>query len=118
MSATIARSVYGGPHDETALLSLRFERGATAQMCSSVLWDAPKSLEVFGTRGHAFLVDTLGPHGGGRIFTHVGELEFEQTSPYVGQVEDFVAAVRENRPPEVDGEEGLRNIELMAHAVA
>ncbi|NKC11163.1 MAG: hypothetical protein GKR94_02835 [Gammaproteobacteria bacterium] len=117
MSSTIARNVFKGPRDETALLGFRFENGATAQLCSSVLWDAPKRMEVYGTRGYALLDDTLGLHGRGRIFTHEGPLQFEPCNPYVGEIEDFVAAVRENRPPEVDGEEGLRNVELLLHAV-
>ncbi|MBT6274924.1 MAG: Gfo/Idh/MocA family oxidoreductase [Chromatiales bacterium] len=118
MSSTISKSVFKGPHDETALLGLRFENGATAQLCSSVLWDAPKRMEVYGTRGFAYLEDTLGPHGRGRVTTHEGPLEFEPRDPYIGEIEDFVGAIRENRPPEVDGEEGMRNVELLSHAVA
>ena len=61
--------------------------------------------------------ETLGPHGAGTITTHEGPLEFQVGNPYVGELEDFVGAIRENRPPEVDGEEGMRNVELMVHAV-
>ena len=116
MSATIGRERFKGPHDETALLNFRFESGATAQLCSSVLWDAPKRMEVYGSSG-CLMEETLGPHGAGTITTHEGPLEFQVGNPYVGEVEDFVGAIRENRPPEVDGEEGMRNVELMVHAV-
>ena len=117
MSATIGRERFKGPHDETALLNFRFESGATAQLCSSVLWDAPKRMEVYGSSGYALMEETLGPHGAGTITTHEGPLEFQVGNPYVGELEDFVGAIRENRPPEVDGEEGMRNVELMVHAV-
>jgi predicted dehydrogenase len=37
-------------------------------------------------------------------------------SPYLGELEDFVAAVNNNRDPEVPGEEGLRNVEILVSA--
>ena len=37
-------------------------------------------------------------------------------NPYVGEIADFVAAIRDGRPPEVDGAEGLRNVELLCEA--
>ena len=117
MSSLIGRHHFAGPHDETAILGFRFENGATAELCSSVLFDAPKRMEVYGTKGYARFEDTLGPHGAGRIETQTGPLHFSVGNPYKGEVEDFVAAIRENRPPEVDGEEGKRNVELMSRAV-
>lgn len=61
--------------------------------------------------------DTLGAQGAGRIETHKGPLAFEAGNPYQGEIEDFVGAIRENRLPEVDGEEGMRNVALMLRAV-
>ena len=81
-----------------------------------VVWCATR-VEVYGTKGWARFEDTLGPHGAGRIETQRGPLAFEVGNPYQGEIEDFVAAIRENRPPEVDGEEGMRNVELMSRAV-
>lgn len=117
MSTLITREHFGGPHDETAILGFRFENGATAELCSSVLFDAPKRMEVYATKGYIRFEDTLGPHGGGRIETQQGPMQFTTANLYVDEVEDFVAAIRENRPPEVDGEEGKRNVELMLRAV-
>jgi predicted dehydrogenase len=117
MTSVISRGRFAGPHDETAILAFRFESGATAELCSSVLFGAPQRMEVYGAKGYARFEDTLGPHGGGRIETHKGPLGFEVRNPYQGEIEDFVAAIRENRAPEVDGEEGMRNVELMLRAV-
>ena len=114
----ITRSVYGGPHDETALLALEFESGATAEICSSVLFDAPKRMEVYGSDGYALFDDTMGRFGRGRIVTHEGEHAFEPLDPYTGEIEDFAAAVREDRDPEVNGEEGARNVALLEEAIA
>ena len=118
LTPVITRNVCGGPHDETALLALEFESGATAEICTSVLFDAPKRMEVYGSEGHALFENTLGRYGTGRILTHEGEHAFEPADPYTGEVEDFVAAVREDRDPEVNGEEGARNVALLEEAVA
>ena len=114
----IARNVFRGPHDETALLALELESGATAEICASVLFDAPKRMEIYGSDGYAVFDDTLGRFGKGRIATHEGEHAFEAADPYTGEVEDFAAAVREDRDPEVNGEEGARNVALLEEAIA
>ena len=114
----ISREVWKGPHDETALVSLGFESGATAEICSSVLFNAPKSMEVYGSETYAICDDTLGPHGAGAIRVGGKPLEFEIANPYVGEIADFVAAVRDARPPEVDGREGRRNVAILEAAVS
>jgi 1,5-anhydro-D-fructose reductase (1,5-anhydro-D-mannitol-forming) len=114
----ISREVWKGPHDETALVSLRFESGATAEICSSVLFEAPKRMEVFGDDSYATCDDTLGPHGAGTIRIGNKSMEYEVSNPYVGEIVDFVAAVTEGRAPEVDGREGLRNVRTLVAAVS
>ena len=118
LTPVITRSVFRGPHDETALLALELESGATAEICTSVLFDAPKRMEVYGSEGYALFDDTLGRYGTGRIVTNRGEHAFQPKDPYTGEVEDFVCAVREDRDPEVNGEEGARNVALLEEAIA
>lgn len=115
--SVITREQFRGPHDETAVLALRFERGATAQIVSSVLFDGPTRFEVYGQRGWFICEDTLGPHGAGRIHTDRGPLDYAPVDPYDGEILDFVKAIRDGRPPAVDGIEGRRNVELMLQAV-
>jgi 1,5-anhydro-D-fructose reductase (1,5-anhydro-D-mannitol-forming) len=114
----ISRPVFGGPHDETAVLSFRFESGATAELCSSVLFNAPKRFELYGSEGYAVCEDTLGPEGKGRIWTHDGVFAFEPENPYAGEIRDFAEAVVADREPEVPGEEGLENIKHMLSAMS
>ena len=114
----ISREVWKGPHDETALVGLRFESGATAEICSSVLFNAPKRMEVFGSDTYAICDDTLGPHGGGAISIGGEPMEYDVADPYVGEIADFVAAIGEGRAPEVDGREGLRNVMTLVAAVS
>ena len=113
VESVIGQQVWRGPHDETAVAALQFENGATAELCSSVLFDAPKRLEVYGSEGYMIGTDTLGAHGGGEMSGNEGDVPFTPTNPFVGELEDFAEAVRDNRPPEVDGIEGCRNIELL-----
>jgi predicted dehydrogenase len=58
----------------------------------------------------------LGPHGAGTITVRGQELSFPREDPYVGELTDFAAAIREGRDPEVSGPEGLRNVELLVQA--
>jgi len=112
----VTRSVWKGPHDETAIISLLFASGATAEIATSVLFDSPSHFEIHGAVGSAICEGTLGPHGGGQILIDKNQLEYPPTNPYVGELQDFVAAVNENRDPEVPGEEGLRNVEILVAA--
>ncbi|MEM7404556.1 MAG: Gfo/Idh/MocA family oxidoreductase [Pseudomonadota bacterium] len=114
----ITKRVYQGPHEETAVLTMEFESGATAEMCNSVLFPGPLRMEIYGSEGYALCEGTLGAAGAGDIVTHNGAFEFEQRNPFVGEVEDFVNAVAENREPEVPGTEGARNVELLLEAIA
>jgi len=114
----ISREVWKGPHDETALVSLGFESGATAEICSSVLFDAPKRMEIFASDTYAICDDTLGAHGAGAISIGGEPMEYDVANPFVGEIVDFVAAVAEGRAPEVDGREGLRNVATLVAAVS
>lgn len=117
INSTISRAVWGGPHDETALLALRFQSGATAELCSSVLFQSPSRVEIYGNRGYFICDGTLGTHGTGKIVSHQGVLEFPVRDPYAAEIADFVTAIRDRREPEVNGREGLRNVELLAAAL-
>jgi predicted dehydrogenase len=116
VQSLITRSVWNGPHDETAILSLLFSSGATAEVVSSVLFDSPSRFEVYGTRGYVLCEGTVGPFGGGQISINKTALQYSQQNPFVGEIADFVAALNENREPEVPGMEGLRNVEILAAA--
>ena len=114
----ITRSVYKGPHEETAILALEFESGATAEICNSVLFNGPKRMEIYGADGFALCEETLGALGAGSVTTHEGPFEFSPCNPFVGEIEDFARAVKDDVPPEVDGTEGARNVALLIDAVS
>ena len=111
--AVTSNAVWGGPRDETALVALTFESGATAEFCSSVQFESPSRVEVYGDQGYVIGNHTLGPRGAGTVFTRAGMVPYVVQNPYVGELADFAAAVRNGRPPAVDAREGLRNVELL-----
>ena len=116
VKSLISRDVWKGPHDETALISLKFESGATAELCSSVVFAGPTQFELYGTEGFARGEGSVGMAGEGRMWTDKGSWDFPVVDPYQLEVEDFAAAVRENRAPEVEGQMGRRNTEILLRA--
>ena len=118
LKSVIAKSVHRGPHEETAILAMQFESGATAEMCNSVLFPGPRRLELYGANGYALCENTLGADGDGTITTQDGDFAFDVVNPFRGEVEDFAKAVDEDRDPEVNGPEGARNVELLLEAVS
>jgi 1,5-anhydro-D-fructose reductase (1,5-anhydro-D-mannitol-forming) len=118
LRSLLTRAVYKGPHEETAIVALRFASGATAEILCSVLFDATPVVEVHGSAASASCEGTLGPHGAGRIRLRGAELSFPVVDPYAGEIADFVDAVEKGRDPAVPGEEGLRNVALLAEAAA
>ena len=116
--SVISNKVWGSPHDETAILSMRFETGATAEFCASVLIEAPLRAEVYGADGYAICNGTLGPLGAGTIQINGEALKYTPVNPYVGEIQNFISAVEKGEAPEVDGTEGARNIELLVKATS
>ena len=114
--ALSSRPVWKGPHEETASIALRFENGATADILCSTIFESPRRIEVYGTEGSILCEDTLGPHGEGSIVAAGERLAWSVSNPYAEQLNDFVGSIVQRRDPEVSGEDGLRNLEIMIHA--
>ena len=112
----ISRDKWKGPHDETALINFKFESGATAELCSSVLFSAPTQFEIYGDTGYARGEDSVAITGEGKMWTHEGDWNFTPVNPYQLEIEDFADAVKNDRAPEVDGVMGLLNTQLLLEA--
>ena len=59
MKCVTAHEKWQGPHDETAAAVFRFKGGATAEICSSVLFEAPNRLEIYGAKGWVIFTHDL-----------------------------------------------------------
>jgi predicted dehydrogenase len=102
--------------EDTCVAHLRFRSGAVAVLAVTHAASEPRdTLEIFGTQGSAHVsVLNLGAlrivsAGGTREESHPPHPNLHQPL-----VEDFVAAVRENREPSVTGEVGLEVARVMA----
>lgn len=116
IDSTIANNYWKSPHDETAMVNLKFESGATAELTTSVLFESEPKFKIYGREGSATARDTLGPHGGGSITLDGEDLNFSQVNPYEGEIRNFVEAITRDHDPEVPGGEGLRNVEILETA--
>jgi 1,5-anhydro-D-fructose reductase (1,5-anhydro-D-mannitol-forming) len=103
-------------HDEQAVVGLKFASGATAEIFVSVLMRLSRDFEITTTEGSVQASETLGPYGGGEVRWNGNKLLFEVADPYEGELRDFVEAVQTGREPEVSGEEGVRNVEILEKA--
>lgn len=81
-------------NDETTVLIARFASGATAQFTTSVLFNSPRRIEIYGSDGMASCLNTLGPEGAGTITLNGEPLPFTPVDPYLAQLEAFARAVR------------------------
>ncbi len=116
VKSVISHKVWGSPNDETALIAMQFASGATADLCASVVFGGPTRFELYGTKGYAVSEGTMGTTCDGTMTTGEGPYDYTVVDCYRAEIEDFAAAVRDNRAPEVDGEMGARNVEILCQA--
>jgi len=113
VASLVDKSTYGGPHDETASVSLQFGDSAIADITTSVKFSAPSRFELYCTNATVIADGTLATNGNGNITIDGEPLEFEPVDPYVGEIENFVDAVCGKTRVAVSGAEGLRNVEIL-----
>ena len=117
-SSIVGREFWRGPHDETAVVLLRFSNGITAESITSVLFNAPSRFEVYGADNYAICEGTLSREGCGTITIGASPLRFDPVNPYAGEIADFVDAIIHDRTPEVSGEAGLEVVDDLLYAIA
>jgi predicted dehydrogenase len=103
-----------GGVEQSVGISIRYEDGAVGSVfgSSSVRGSAPSELRIWGTDGHVVLepeprLYTLRALGGAQPGRWHALPEPGATNVRIRFVERFAAAVREQRPPDVSGEDGL-----------
>lgn len=116
VSSLTSRALFGGPHDETAVVAMRFADGSTAEITSSVLIDAPSRFELYAEHAHIIGDGVLSTLGDGELRVNGEVFDYTPVNPYAGEIQDFVDAVRNGTPPAVSGEDALNNIEVLLEA--
>jgi len=114
------------PRIDIANVRLRFEGGCIANLTASrISRDRVRKIRFF--QPHSYLsIDyaaqevehwTLGPGPVGTPAITGGKLEVPRDEPLKRELEDFVAAVRDRRPPTVTGDQGRAALALAAEIV-
>ncbi len=103
--------------EDAAVVVMRFQSGAVATVQCHFGSEDPDRLEIIGTKGRVIAEPLNGDRlvvelGGGRQSEHLPPAE-NLCAPLIA---DFVAAVRQGRPPRVDGQEGWAANEVMEAA--
>lgn len=114
----IDKSQYGGPHDETASVSLQFGDSVVADITTSVMFSTPSRFELHCDEASVICEGTLGPTGDGTILINNAPLDYDVVNPYVGEIQNFIDAIEGKARIAVPGSEGQRNVELLAQASA
>jgi len=113
----ISQSKFNSPHDESAIVALRFESGATAEICVSVQYQSESRIEIYGDLGEIRMEGTMGRHGMGDIFHNGKRVDFQPQNPFLGELNNFVECIQVGATPEVAPSEGKRNVELLLNAI-
>ena len=116
VQSVVSRADATSAHDTSVAAHLKFQSGAIAHMFCSAVHDTPTVGEIYGSTGYALCRETIGTSGGGSIITDAGPIEYDNLNPYVGEIDDFVSAITNDRDPEVPGEDGLRNVALLTES--
>jgi predicted dehydrogenase len=92
-------AVFGGPRDETAIVTLRFAGGASAEIVVSMVFDSTSRVELYGSQAAAICDNTLGPHGSGTIMVGAEPLDFTVVIPTLARSPaSFAQSLKAARP--------------------
>ncbi|OPZ92220.1 MAG: 1,5-anhydro-D-fructose reductase [candidate division TA06 bacterium ADurb.Bin417] len=113
--AFVDNRAYAYPVEDTALALLRFAGGGYATLDASFSEKAPsRNIDIFGNQGSLWLTGSIGRNATGVLngFLNGERKEFtlEPKHIYISEVEELGRAILEDRPPEVSGEDGWRNL--------
>lgn len=118
--------------EDTAVITLKFERGAVGVVDTHFCTPATSSrpVEVFGSRGYAYTTGSVGQSSKGTLVARrlpEGSEDLSQMTEaevpldldqnmYQAEFEAFGEAIESNAEPPVNGEVGLRNMKLITAA--
>lgn len=106
-------AVFNG-NDETSLLSLTFESGATASIFSSILFDSEFQINIYGESHKVIGCNVASATAGGTVYLDDQLVQHQQNDNfYILELENFAKSIWGEEEIEVTLNEGLRNLEIM-----
>jgi predicted dehydrogenase len=117
LDTVTTNSVWGGPHDETAIVSGELASGVTVEATSSVLFGPCTRIELFGDKGTAVCIETMGRHGGGEITINGEVMEYDLANPFTSQLENVADSILLGAVLNSGGDVGLRSVKDLTMAL-
>lgn len=100
--------------DETSLISMKFQSGATANIHSSILSHSPLNLKIDTSIGVISGENLAGDFNARNIFVNNKKLIFEcQDNLYEKELIDLYMSLDQGRHPEVTAQEGVNNMKCL-----
>jgi hypothetical protein len=97
--------------DETSLIAMRFQTGATASIYSSILSHSPLDLRIYTSEGVITGNNLAGSFDTRIIMIGDQKLSFEcKEDLYEKELIDLYTSANQGKQPEVTAKEGLKNI--------
>lgn len=130
ISATLSNSFWPMPVEDNAFCTLRTANGEVAHLHASwTQWKNLFSFELCGARGYLLAEGLGGSYGAERLVVGLraanggapqeGVMDFDgEDSSWEREWREFLSAIREERPPVGDGQDGLAVLHLVEAAYA
>jgi predicted dehydrogenase len=101
-------------NDESTIISLEFESGATATIYTSILFDSPFQIDVYGDKNNASGSNVTSSKEKGEVTLNKVSLEYPHPNNlYACELKNFSNAIKGIDDVEVSLSEGISNVELL-----
>lgn len=116
VGGALAGPKHQGPNDEIATMVLNYPGRLIAEFTVSSIFLTPSRIEIYGENGSIIGTDVFGSSPSGPITCRGRDIAYVPQNPFVLEIEDFVGAVRDQRPPCTTLDDGLLNVRIMETA--
>ncbi|PON12108.1 hypothetical protein C2W62_41345 [Candidatus Entotheonella serta] len=116
VGGALAGPKHQGPNDEITTMVLNYPGRMIVEFTVAAILQAPSRLEIYGENGSIIGTDVFGNNPSGPITCNGREIVYQPQNPFVLEIEDFVEAVRGQRPPCTTLDDGLINVRIMETA--
>jgi 1,5-anhydro-D-fructose reductase (1,5-anhydro-D-mannitol-forming) len=117
VTGAMAAPAFGVGKDEIAIMIMNYPGKLIASLTVASVLPAGNRIELHGDKGTITGEQVFGRTSPKGLITHNGKLtRIPQTDPFVHELRDFIAAIRDKRAPLAGLDDGVRNLDLMDKA--
>ena len=116
VGGALAGPKHQGPNDEIATMVFNYPGRLVAEFTVAAIFQTPNRLEIYGDNGSIIGTNVFGSNPSGPLTCKGREITYEPQNSFVLEIEDFVEAIRDQRPPCTTLEDGLVNVRIMETA--